>query len=38
VRELAAAIDACEARVREAVPIARFMYLEPALPGARAAS
>ncbi len=31
VRELAAAIDACEARVRAAVPIARVIYLEPGM-------
>jgi cation diffusion facilitator family transporter len=31
VRELTAAIDACEKRVRTAVPIARVMYLEPDL-------
>jgi cation diffusion facilitator family transporter len=29
--EVAAAIDACEARVRAAVPIARLIYLEPDL-------
>jgi cation diffusion facilitator family transporter len=29
IPELAAAIDACEQRVRAAVPIARVMYLEP---------
>ncbi len=27
--EIAAAIDAAEARIREAVPIARVIYLEP---------
>ena len=32
VGELAAAIDAIEHRVRETVPIARVMYLEPGLP------
>ena len=36
VREVADAIDAAEARVRSAVPIARVIYLEPDLfsPGA----
>ena len=29
VAEVAAAIDATEARLREAVPIARVVYLEP---------
>lgn len=31
--ELADAIDACEARVRAAVPIATVIYLEPDIPG-----
>jgi hypothetical protein len=29
--ELAGAINACEARVRSAVPIAKYIYLEPDL-------
>ncbi len=29
MRELASAIDEAEARVREAVPAARLIYLEP---------
>lgn len=32
VAELAVAIDTCETRLRAAVPIAKFVYLEPAAP------
>jgi divalent metal cation (Fe/Co/Zn/Cd) transporter len=31
IEEVARAIDAAEARVREAVPVARMIYLEPDL-------
>ena len=31
--ELADEINRMEARIREAVPIARFVYVEPAAPG-----
>jgi divalent metal cation (Fe/Co/Zn/Cd) transporter len=37
-REVAQVIDAAEARIREAVPIARIIYLEPDLPGSEAGS